>query len=131
MISVDFDLESPAATRERLSKGYRGRRNFLVYTLLSMLVEQTPVKTGLARGNWQIGVKVRPVGTIDRLDPDGDLGPLEELGKLRGASPFSDIFIGNNLDYIDELENGSSGQAPEGIMRVVLPAFRAMNGDAL
>jgi hypothetical protein len=131
VISFNFNIESPTATRERLMKGYRARRNFAIYTLLSMIVEQTPVLTGLARGNWQISIGAPPIGTTNRLDPDGSVTPFEEISKLGGVSPFANVFIGNNLDYIDDLENGTSGQAPEGIVRVVVPAFRAMNADVI
>lgn len=131
MISVNFNVESPQSARERLTKGYRARRNFAIYTLMSMIVEQTPVKTGLARGNWQIGIAVRPVASVLRRDPVGDMVVYEELGKLRGASAFAKIYIVNNLTYIGDLEEGSSTQAPQGIIRVVMPAFRAMNRDVI
>ena len=130
MISVDFNLESESSVRGRLTSGYRGRRNFLVYELFSLIVYQTPYKTGLARGNWRITVGQRPSGAIDRKD-EGEGVIISEISSLKGSSVFANIFISNNLHYIEDLEEGSSGQAPSGILRVVVPAFRAMNQDAL
>ena len=114
-----------------MAKGYRARRNFLVYELLSMVTDQTPKKTGLATGNWQISVGARNGSVLDRKDLGGGETVTEEITKLRGASAFATIHVFNNLHYISDLENGTSGQAPHGILRVVVPAFRAMNSDAI
>lgn len=131
MIQLNFNIESAQKARDRLAKGYRARRNFAIYTLMSMIVEQTPVKTGLARGNWQISIGARAQTSVNRRDPVGDMVVYEEMAKLRGASAFATIYLVNNLSYIEDLENGTSGQAPQGIVRVVMPAWRAMNRDAI
>lgn len=130
MISLDFNVESPAKVKDRLARGYRARRNFLVLELLSLTVYQTPVKTGKARGGWQLGIGAAPTGDTGRLDPEGSRTIMEELAKLKGSSPFAAIHLGNTVDYINDLEEGSSAQAPDGILRVVVPAFRSMYGDA-
>lgn len=128
-MDIRFDIPSERSIKERLTSGYRARRNFLILELLSMVVIQTPVKTGKARGGWQLGIGAPPVGDIDRLDKEGFITPFEELTKLKGVSPFKTVYLGNNTEYIGTLEGGSSAQAPDGIVRVVMPAFRSMYGD--
>lgn len=128
-IEVNFNVENETTVRDRLSKGFRARRNFLVAELLSMIVRGTPVKDGYARGGWYVTLGA-PSGSAQRPpDKDGANTILAGIMALRGASPFKDVFISNNVPYIEDLENGSSGQAPEGMIRVSLSAFKAMHGD--
>lgn len=129
MIDFNFNIPSPASVKERLAAGYRARRNYLVLELLSMIVYQTPVKTGKARGGWQVNIGAPVSGNTGRLDKEGSETIMQELAKLKGASPFAAVHLGNTVEYIDDLEQGSSGQAPDGILRVVVPAFRAIYGD--
>ncbi len=96
-----------------------------------MVVEQTPVKEGFARGGWRFSFGSPVSGTTGRKDPDGQATVFEEVSRLKGVSPFATIFLGNTVPYIDDLENGTSRQAPDGILRVVVPAWRAMNVDLI
>lgn len=128
-IEVNFNIESETTVRERLSKGYRARRNFLVAELLSMIVRSTPVKDGYARGGWYVTTGRAGTSAPRAPDKDGGLTILAGIMALRGASPFKDVFINNDVPYIEDLENGSSGQAPEGMVRVSLSAFKSMHGD--
>ena len=128
-IEVNFNIESETTVRERLSKGYRARRNFLVAELLSMIVRYTPVKDGYARGGWYVTTGRASTSAPRAPDKDGGLTILAGIMALRGASPFKDVFINNDVPYIEDLENGSSGQAPEGMVRVSLSAFKSMHGD--
>lgn len=129
MISVKFNIPGEKEMKERLARGYRARRNFLIAQLFSSIVYMTPVKTGKARGGWQISIGSRPASDVDRLDPEGGDTIIAELSNLKGASPFANVFISNLTDYIEQLEGGSSTQAPFGIVTVALPAFRAQYGD--
>ena len=128
-IEVNFNVDNETTVRDRLTKGFRARRNFLVAELLSMIVRGTPVKDGYARGGWYVTLGA-PSGSAQRPpDKDGGNTILAGIMALRGASPFKDVFISNNVPYIEDLENGSSGQAPEGMVRVSLSAFKSMYGD--
>lgn len=129
MIDLKFNLPNEKSMKERLARGYRARRNFLVAELFSSLVYITPVKTGKARGGWQISIGSPPSSDVERLDQTGERTVLSELTNLRGASPFSNVYISNLTPYINSLEDGSSTQAPTGIVKVALPAFRARFGD--
>lgn len=124
-IDINFTAETRQQAEDRLSRGYRARRNFLVAELLGMIVYSTPVKDGYARGGWYVDAGA-PSGSAQRPpDKDGSATVLAGISSLRGVSPFKDIYIRNDVDYIDQLEDGYSGQAPEGMVKVSLAAFKS------
>jgi hypothetical protein len=89
------------------------------------VVRKTPVDTGRARAGWVIGIE-RPLNSPN-LSPAQKFTPAEaeryattELAELREIGPFSTVFISNSLPYIEALEEGSSKQAPEGMVAVTL-----------
>lgn len=87
---------------------------------LKRVVNRTPVDTGRARGGWQVG----------RTDSDNDNGNIDGGGSSTVAAglsivnkitiPFGTIVIFNNVEYIVFLEEGSSGQAPQGMVDVTI-----------
>lgn len=89
------------------------------------LILTTPVDTGRARGNWNVAV-----GHIDSgvrlLDfPDPSAAQSEAQAAI---APWrlgdGAIFIANSLPYIMPLENGSSAQAPNGMVQHAMLAAR-------
>lgn len=128
-IEVNFNVETQDTAQKRLAAGYRARRNFLAIELFSMIVRLTPVKDGYARGGWHISVGSPKDSGPRAPDKDGGATIMEALGALRGVGAFQNLFIVNDVEYIDQLENGSSMQAPDGIVRVSLPAFKSAYGD--
>ena len=131
MIDINFNMETASEVKDRLARGYRARRNFLVSELLGMIVFATPVRTGKARGGWQVTIGAPASSDVDNLDQVGFDTVETGLSRLKGASPFSDVYISNLTPYIDDLENGSSTQAPEGMVKVSLSAFKSMNADVI
>lgn len=91
--------------------------------LYSRILIRSPVDTGRFRGNWMIGVEIVPRG-FDELKfnpsalPDGD-----QVRKLRDLELGATIRIRNNLPYAVSLEQGSSRQAPAGVVRVTAEEF--------
>ena len=87
------------------------------YTRITL---RTPVRTGRARGNWHITINQPSDAQLDRTATGGP--PPAELGKLTPATvkDFPSIYIQNALPYIQELENGSSKQMPQGMVGVTL-----------
>jgi len=82
----------------------------VVLRLWKEIIKRTPVKTGLARANWQIGV--------ERNHDEVGLTPLSpDIKKMRKVDI---LFIFNNLPYIERLEAGSSTQAPVGMVGLAL-----------
>ena len=98
------------------------------YTALRVhngVIEKTPVDTGRARGSW--GLSLDSPGTYEL--PEGNYGPDGGAQRARGeqqnldqlnADDPQDVYIFNNLTYIEALENGHSQQAPLGFVAVTL-----------
>lgn len=128
-MEVNFNIESGDKVKKRLTAGYRARRNFLVAELFGAIVFSTPVLSGRTRGGWRISIGTPPQEEKINLDPVGFDTINEQLGNLKGAGAFKDVYIYNRTPYVDELERGSSGQAPEGMVRVNVAAFKAQHGD--
>lgn len=85
------------------------------------VVMATPVDTGRARSNWLVGLGTAPQGTVGQHVP-GTKGSTGEANAQESISigratigqrrPGQDIHITNNLDYIEDLNRGTSRQAP-------------------
>ena len=106
----------------------------------SGVVRKTPVDTGRARANWNLGgdaidtttrgddeMPSSVKGEISRSDAiaAADANKVEQLGKLtRRATAFvddgDDINISNSLPYARRLEYGWSDQAPKGMVRTTI-----------
>lgn len=76
------------------------------------ITQKTPVDTGRAKANWNIGLgainyKVTKNTTFTAIEPPKGSGK-----KI--------IYITNNLPYINALENGSSTQAPKGMVSLTM-----------
>lgn len=90
--------------------------------LWSELAKTTPKDTGRATAAWiadvQEGEWSPPEGTFD---PDSVAAKIP--GVIAGLSKSDQYFLFNNVEYILELENGSSQQAPNGFIAVALSRF--------
>lgn len=98
----------------------------VAFDLFGRVIEKTPVDTGRARASWNIAI-----GAPDlRVMPEGKYTG-EQLKTLKAATVLATygidarkhlppIYISNNLPYIQELEHGSSQQAPQGMLALSL-----------
>lgn len=76
----------------------------------------TPVDTGRARANW-IVTTGSPSEEADRPpDKSGQSAISEGSATIASVRPEDAVFIANNVEYIAFLENGSSSQAPNGML---------------
>lgn len=94
--------------------------------LYRSIVERTPVDTGRAKANWQISTSdsdyVR--GDVDGFSFNEIKTIVEdEISDFRFELHDGVVIIYNNLEYIEALENGSSQQAPAGMVSVSLVEF--------
>ncbi len=95
---------------------------------LRRITMRTPVETGHAKINWQIGVGEMPQGVKGKRvrrkkgEPRADSNAAfakvmaEEGPKVEQIPPFGVSFVTNNVEYIGDLEDGHSRQAPQGMM---------------
>lgn len=81
--------------------------------ILRNVVLATPVDTGRARGNWQVGIDRAKLSIVSVNDKSGGVTIGNGLNELKVVNGFNDVWITNNLPYIVSLNNGSSTQAPK------------------
>lgn len=93
------------------------------------IVKKTPVDTGRARGNWQIGIGQDIISTTPRTNKTGNVSG--ETNKLSQVSGDETIYISNNLPYIVRLEYGSSKQAPNGMVGLTTATFKKKIDEAV
>jgi len=113
----------------------------IVLEALLRLVEKTPVDTGRARGNWQATIGSPAEGQVGGdwpktggppkterppLRPEDKQVIAKGLAAIAGLPPFQVVWISNNIDYIEELEHGHSGQSPEGMLAITIEELRNM-----
>lgn len=119
----------PLKNKDQWKKNLRKRANALCRGVLleahGRLIRRTPVRTGRAKGNWNVGV-----GTIDRSTNE-DRRQAEALSEgqavILGRFKAGDrAFITNSLPYIPNLEDGSSKQAPQGMVKVTVAEMKPL-----
>ncbi len=117
---------------------------FAVYAT-NEVMRLTPVDTGRARGSWLPLLEAQGFAVMDaassawldfagirsdRVVIEGDAGAIAE-GRAKGSFEIAylNVTVTSNLEYIQLLEEGYSGQAPEGMvgitMHLVTPKFEA------
>lgn len=93
---------------------------------LEVLIEQTPVDTGEAVSNWQVGIGSPPVGTIPAYVP-GNAQSTADVNRAiairvgegrikRYIGIGGPIHITNNVAHIERLNDGSSPQNSGGFV---------------
>lgn len=95
-------------------------------TILQELVVDTPVDVGTAKSNWQVNIAVPASGVLPAYNPGhkGSTGTQNardafDAGRaaLSQYTHGSAVHITNNLDYISDLNEGTSRQAPPGYVQ--------------
>ena len=96
------------------------------------VVRKTPVDTGRLRNNW--------ITSVDRMNPTTIQG-ADGAGKsiVRGTPVIEGfeykknkmIIIQNNLPYANIIENGSSKNAPQGMVEPTINDVRTRNREIL
>lgn len=95
-----------------------------VIDIYTGVIKKTPVDTGAARASWLLGFYNPPSG--DNANFSGGEAAATSFGlthmqtKLSTMTEPSVVFITNNLDYIEYLENGKSDQAPYGMVALTI-----------
>lgn len=85
---------------------------------------KTPVDTGRARSGWAMALDTAP-SFLPPIPPEGSVvspPALPNFGKIDGSQL---VYIVNNVEYIEALEDGHSKQAPAGMVRLSLAVLEA------
>ena len=90
-------------------------------SLFTNIVKRTPVDTGRLRGNWQTDVNKPKAGEVSRLGQGAALS--EVVSEASKASLGDSVYMVNNLPYAKKIEEGSSTQAPLGMVRIAVVEF--------
>jgi len=81
------------------------------------VVLATPVDTGRARANWQVGLDQPVTGWEEKYSPSGRESIDAARQQIdRYTSQNTSLNITNNLPYIGKLNDGYSAQAPSGFV---------------
>ena len=92
-----------------------------------VVILETPVKSGHARANWQIGLVSPITREIDEEDKSGAATIARNNTLIKARTKRVDIILSNNVPYINRLNEGSSSQAPAGFVQLaVLAAVAAL-----
>ena len=106
-MSFKKDMEKfTSKAEEAANKIFRGT----ALDLFGKIILRTPVDTGRAKGNWGAGLNRPGNGSVS--------------GTVATAKIGNSLFLTNNLPYIKVLEEGSSTQAPQGMVKVTVAEFQ-------
>ena len=102
----------------------------VVLELFGSVVRDTPVDTGRARANWLPAANHVRTETVEWPETGAKsmatARTLAEVENVARDAKAGDVTImTNNLPYIGMLENGSSQQAPQGMVRRNVDRVRA------
>lgn len=113
---MDFAQQIKEWANETMASAERTQKR-ACRELARLVIQDTPVQTGRARANWQAGLNQAPTGVLDEVDPSGATA-LARVEKVLARMKSGDtLVLANNLDYAKELEDGSSRQAPNGMLK--------------
>lgn len=89
--------------------------------IFGAIVRRTPVRTGRLRGNWQCEINTIPDGEVNTTASQA----LSRVSKKTSLMKLTDrIYLVNNLPYAGVIENGSSTQAPNGMVKVTIAEWQ-------
>lgn len=92
---------------------------------LRRVIEKSPVLTGRFRGNWQVAVGVRPTGELQVADTTGSNTLSKGSQPITALDDLDTVYIVNNLPYAKKLDQGSSQQAPAGMIAITVAEINA------
>ena len=96
----------------------------IVLDVHANLLETTPVDTGWARANWVPAIDEPFAENSEAIDPEPSDVQSQAATQQAGVNLIfsyqlenGEVFITNNVPYIQRLNDGSSDQEPEGFVQ--------------
>jgi len=96
----------------------------LALRLYDGITKMTPVDTGRARGNWNLGV-----GQPD-LSINESARQIQNFS-LKVGDGLQAIYVTNNLPYINVLEYGDANRQPVGMVKVTMNNIKVEIGNVI
>ena len=96
--------------------------------VLQTVINATPRDTGRAKNNWLVTTGApsddQLIGEEGDFDKSGQTAISKGQTVIAAVGAFAKgaIYITNNLPYINELNKGTSAQAPSGYVRIAIKA---------
>lgn len=114
---------------EGIEKRARANAIKMASMILQSVVVSTPVDTGHARANWQVGIGEEKSNEVAQEDKTGQATISAGNAILQTQKQGQTIHISNNVPYINKLNQGWSAQAPSGyIEKAINTALSAFRG---
>jgi len=104
--------KNPAKLVEKIKRDHVNQVCLTALNIHQRIVQKTPVDTGRARSNWipRVG---SPASQTRKKSTPSSLASFARKEFNRKTVPFgSNLYIANNLPYIERLNQGYSKQAP-------------------
>lgn len=122
---AEFNLALERDKKESVEMFDRRRRAVMLEATKGVVL-LTPVKTGRARGNWQLTIEGGQPEVTEDVDPAGGktISRIADGIAATKGRPFTRHDLVNGLDYIVPLENGHSRQAPQGMVALTVDRLR-------
>jgi hypothetical protein len=116
---MSFALDITQWAKEAGDEMAEFQRNFILAFFNSVIMD-TPVDSGRLRGNWILSSDSPAQGTVDILDPTGNITTkkVEDYASKIGEKDFN-VFLTNNLPYAYRIEYDgySKIKSPQGMVR--------------
>lgn len=98
--------------------------------VLGRLTLRSPVDTGRFRGNWVAGID--SVGVSDDVEDKTGASTMQKgEATIMQVEAGKSVFLTNNLPYAKILEQGSSAQAPAGMVGITVAEWPGIVEDAV
>lgn len=94
--------------------------------LFTSVILKSPVDTGRFRANWQVAIGAAPEGTLELEDKTGAATISKADAAVAGLNGGETTYLVNNLPYAERLEDGYSGQAPAGMVRLTVQQYASL-----
>lgn len=92
--------------------------------IVNNCVALSPVRTGAFRAAWNVSEGVPVYKEVPKvLMPGTHAAPVFNV---KATTDFPKLYITNGQPYAARIEDGWSGQAPHGVMRLAVQAARVM-----
>lgn len=148
---MKFDRALKKQFKDSSAEAILDRKKEIAHVALESLVTTTPYKTGRAKSGWLVGLDEPPEGeptSVQARDEKGrfsggfkarkkvvidsakaaslDLMVIRNGARVINKMTDEKLFIVNNVPYIEELDDGTSTQAPNGMTDIADANVKSM-----
>ncbi len=104
-------------------------RRYVLINMGGAIIADTPVATGMLKGNWQASVGAPKTNEIPLRPANMAVAELvDAAANVKGDQP---VYITNNRPYARAIEYGHSKKRPEGMVRKNVAKFQRIVRNAV